>query len=335
MVAPQDSEIDDIDDSPSYFFVAVSTKENLDLCREYGLAGFPGSQNGAWTFADIEVGDYVSFVYGANAYDLYEVGDKRAVLNAGDLPPWPALELTRGGTYHFPFRLDLQPKRELEENLVRSEFRYIAENLLLRGGYSRSHFQADQTTLQQVSQMGRVDTTVETSVDWPFEEGTAHWMRRRGDFRPPEVNKFIEEILHVLLRQRLSTQDGLSEFAQLTGFDEVQDREIEVLGERALPEGHLDILLKDSEPVGSSVQLPIEVKLNRCDDDDLQQLRDYMTQLQPECPGGVLLAETIPRDFDVPDDVTLLRAKFDGIDMGEPQTMADMENALTLEKVER
>jgi hypothetical protein len=123
-----------ISEAPSYFFVAVSTKENLDLCREYGLAGFPGSQNGAWTFADIEVGDYVSFVYGANAYDLYEVGGKRAVLNAADLPPWPALELNRGGTYHFPFRLGLEPKRELEENLVRSEFRYIAET---RRPYSR------------------------------------------------------------------------------------------------------------------------------------------------------------------------------------------------------
>lgn len=324
-----------ISEAPSYFFVAVSTKENLDLCREYGLAGFPGSQNGAWTFADIEVGDYVSFVYGANAYDLYEVGGKRAVLNAADLPPWPALELNRGGTYHFPFRLGLEPKRELEENLVRSEFRYIAENLLLRGGYARSHFQADQTTLQQVSQMGEMDTTVESTVEWSVETGTTSWVRRRGGFQPPEINKFIEEILHVLLRRRLSTVDGLNEFIELTGFDELEDRQIEVLGERALPEGHLDVLLKDAEPVGNAVQLPIEVKLNRCGDDDLEQLRGYISQLEPECPGGVLVAETIPLDFDIPDDIAVLRAKFDGIDMGEPRTMDEMESALTLERIER
>ena len=30
----------------------------------------------------------------------------------------------------------------------------VAENLLLRGGYRKTHFQADQTTLQNVSQMG-------------------------------------------------------------------------------------------------------------------------------------------------------------------------------------
>lgn len=321
--------------TPSYFFVAVSTKKNLDLCREYGLAGFPSSRNGAWAFADVEVGDYVSFVYGAQAFDLYEVRNKRAVLNAADVPPWPSLELRRGGTYHFPFRLDLQRERVLEENLVRSEFRYIAENLLLRGGYSRSHFQADRTTLQQVSQMGSVDDRGTEEPNWTAETGTARWVRRQGGFSSPEENQFIEEILHVLLRQRLSTAEGLAEFVRLTRFERLAEREIEVLGERALPEGHLDVLLKDAEPVGDSIRLPIEVKLNRCSDDDVQQLTEYMEQLAPECPGGVLLAETIPRDFDVPDDVVLIRATFDGVDMGEPQTIVDMKHSLRLERVER
>lgn len=324
-----------LSEDPSYFLIAVSTKENLDLCREHGLAGFPSSQNGAWTFADVEVGDYVSFVYGADVYDLYEVTDKRAVLNADDLPPWPSLELRRGGTYHFPFRLELRQKRELAESLVRSEFQYIAENLLLRGGYSRSHFQADRTTLQQVSQMGNAVSGADGGHEWDADIGTAHWVRRRGDFCPPEVNKFIEELLHVLLRRRFSTPEGLSEFVDLTGFDALDGRNVEVLGERALPEGHLDLLLKDAEPVGSSVQLPIEVKLNRCNDDHLAQLRGYVEQLGSECPGGVLLAETIPRDFDVPDDVSLLRSTFEGIDMGEPRTLAEMADALALEPVSR
>lgn len=327
-------ENEDLDEAPSYFFVAISTRENLDLCREYGLAGFPSSQNGAWTFADIGIGDYVTFVYGANAYDLYRVENKRAVTNAAGLPPWPALELTRGGTYHFPFRLDLEPQRELEENLVRSEFRYIAENLLLRGGYSRSHFQADRTTLQQVSQMGVITDSDSKSMAWTPEIGTAHWVRRRGGFNPPVENKFLEEILHVLLRHRLEDSAMLEEFAKMTGFTELLDREIEILGERALPEGHLDLLLKDAKPVGDSVQLPIEVKLNRCTDDHLKQLRGYIEQLQPECPGGILVAETIPRNFDVPDDVAVVRADFD-VDMKEPQTFDSMATALSLEIVQK
>lgn len=320
---------------PSYFLVAVSTKENLELCREYGLAGFPSSQNGAWTFADIETGDFISFVYGAKVYDLYEVSEKKAILNASDLPPWPPLELTQGGTYHFPFRLELQPKRELEESLVRSEFRYIAENLLLRGGYSRSHFQADTTTLQQVSQMGKRDDTDTRKQDWEIETATPQWVRRRGGFEPPVENKFKEEILHVLLRRRLSNPEKQAEFVRMADFTEFLDRDVEVLGERSLPEGHLDLVLKDAKPVGDSLQLPIEVKLNRCNDTHLEQLRGYIDQLKPECPGGILLAETIPRDFDVPNDVSIVRAEFDDIDMGEPQTLPAMQNALTLHSVSR
>lgn len=54
----------------------------------------------------------------------------------------------------FPYRLHLQLLRRFDESLVRQEFRYVAENLLLRGGYAKTHFQADQTTLQNVSQLG-------------------------------------------------------------------------------------------------------------------------------------------------------------------------------------
>jgi len=58
---------------PSYFLISVSTRENLELCIRYGLAGFPSGQSGAWTFCEIETGDFVSFLYGARAYNLYRV----------------------------------------------------------------------------------------------------------------------------------------------------------------------------------------------------------------------------------------------------------------------
>ena len=61
-----------------------------------------------------------------------------------------------GRSYHFPFRLKLRQVRAFDEPIVRVEFAYIAENLLLRGGYRKTHFQADLTTLQNVSQMGEV-----------------------------------------------------------------------------------------------------------------------------------------------------------------------------------
>lgn len=142
---------------PNYFLVSVSNKENLELCKKFALAGFTNSINGVWTFSEINEGDYVSFLYGARVYNLYEVGKKEAMKNGEKLGPWRNITFKMSGkTYYFPFRLWLRPRRELNEPLVRNEFSYVAENLLLRGGYRKTHFQADQTTLQNVSQMGKL-----------------------------------------------------------------------------------------------------------------------------------------------------------------------------------
>src|SRR6266478_3843774 len=142
---------------PSYFLISVSTRENLEICIKHALAGFPGGENGAWTFCEIEEGDLVSFLYGARAHNLYRVRKREAIRDAATLGPWEPLTFRETGkTYSFPFRLHLQPIRVFNELLVRAEFAYVAENLLLRGGYSKTHFQADQTTLQAVSQMGKL-----------------------------------------------------------------------------------------------------------------------------------------------------------------------------------
>lgn len=139
----------------SYFLISVSNRTNLDLCIKHALAGFTNSISGLWTFVEVQENDFISFLYGARVYNLYKVKEKIALKNAETLPPWPSVTFRMSGkTYHFPFRLKLEPVREFAEPMVRAEFAYVAENLLLRGGYRKTHFQADQTTLQSVSQMG-------------------------------------------------------------------------------------------------------------------------------------------------------------------------------------
>ena len=141
----------------SYFLISVSNKENLSLCQKYAMAGFPGSINGVWAFSDIQVNDYVSFLYSAKVYNLYRVEKKIAYKNTEKLPPWKPIKFKSSGkTYSFPFRLLLKPIRIFTESLVKVEFAYIAEDLLLRGGYRKTHFQADQTTLQYASQIGEI-----------------------------------------------------------------------------------------------------------------------------------------------------------------------------------
>jgi hypothetical protein len=75
--------------------------------------------SGAWTFTEIKEGDYISFLYGARAYNLYTVERKVAVKDARKCPPWQPITFHQSGkTYYFPFRLFLNPAREFSEPLL-------------------------------------------------------------------------------------------------------------------------------------------------------------------------------------------------------------------------
>lgn len=71
----------------NYFLISVSNKNNLDLCITYALAGFTNSINGAWTFLDLNIGDYISFLYGARVFNLYQIIKKESIKNASEVGP--------------------------------------------------------------------------------------------------------------------------------------------------------------------------------------------------------------------------------------------------------
>ena len=195
---------------PNYFLVSLSNRVNLDLCIKHGLAGFTDSGNGFWTCLEIERGDFISFLYGAQVWNLYRVSGKAALEQAHRLPPWPPVTFQRSGkTYYFPFRLYLEPVRLLRESLIRPEFAYVAENLLLRGGYGKTHFQADQTTLQAVSQMGRLYSGSVVPLDIESSSYTVLITRTRADANPPGIYFFSELILQALVKKHLAVKANL------------------------------------------------------------------------------------------------------------------------------
>jgi len=275
----------------AYFLISVSNKTNLDLCIKYALAGFTNSINGLWTFMEIQEGDFVSFLYGAKVYNLYKVRKKEALKNAHELPPWPPITFSSGKTYYFPFRLYLEPIRQFVESMVKPEFAYVAENLLLRGGYRKTHFQADQTTLQSVSQMGQIYTK---PLDQLMIDGyetfipAIVWDKKLQ--MAPEIFYFQEIILQSLIRQHLSENENLQalfEGFELTGF---RAEDFEVLGEKALAEGHVDILIKNRVPVGYSKKIILEVKTGDAKEKDIEQLESYIKEMGEECVAGALIA---------------------------------------------
>src|SRR6266849_6668963 len=277
---------------PSYFLISVSTRENLELCVKHGLAGFPSGESGAWTFCEIQQGDFVSFLYGARAHNLYKVAKRAAMVAADRMPPWKPLTFKESGkTYSFPFRLQLEPIRTFIEPIVRTEFFYVAENLLLRGGYRKTHFQADQTTLQSVSQMG---TLFEGSLEQlllpeysTFEPSFTHDAKH---LRIPEVFKFQETILQAAIRHHLLGNANLASLLKELNLIGLTANALEVLSEKALPQGHIDLLLKQRVPLGSALKIPLEIKLRSAQAKDVLQLREYMDELLGECPTAVLVA---------------------------------------------
>jgi len=279
----------------AYFLVSVSNRTNLELCIKYSLSGFTNSINGLWTYGEIQEGDFISFLYGAKVYNLYIVEKKVAIKNADRIGPWPSVTFRMSGkTYYFPFRLYLKPVREFIESMVRPEFAYVAENLLLRGGYRKTHFQADQTTLQSVSQMGNVyDKPTEIFTSDKYEIFTPRLTWDRTFVSIPEIFYFQEFILQSLIRQWLSYNTNLQSLFNSSNLNNLKSKDFEVLGEKALPEGHIDILIKDRIPTGYSRKIIIEVKLGKARPQDVVQLRNYMEEMGEECLEGILIA----RDF--------------------------------------
>lgn len=319
---------------PSYFLVSVSTRKNLELCIEHALAGFPSSQGGAWTFSEIGEGDLISFLYGAKAHNLYRVKAKEAISEAKDRPPaWEFLKSrTAGRIYFFPYRLVLEQVRSFEESLVRAEFAYVAENLLLRGGYKKSHFQADQTTLQSVSQIG-VPTPPKTVTGEPASNSTfdLKFTWRKELRNVPEIMPFSETILQSAIRRHLATQNSLANLLADLRVDGLRADELEVLGEKALPQGHIDILLKKRVPLGADPKIPIEVKTKKAQPKDFDQLLSYVDELRTECPAGVLIASEFHKKVVARaqhSNVKLVRYTLDGV--GESATFSEVVSRLIL-----
>ncbi|ACJ17020.1 hypothetical protein, conserved [Thermococcus onnurineus NA1] len=266
-------------------------RRNLELCIEYALAGFTNSINGLWTFFDINVGDYVSFLYGARVRNLYQVVRKVAYKNGENLSPWPPITFRSKRTYYFPFRLFLKQEREFNEPMVRPEFSYVAENLLLRGGYRKTHFQADTITFYNVSEMESAFNGETKYIEFEAEPFEPKIVFNEKTKKILEKFYFKELILQSLVRRKIQSS-VLDDALEFFGIDKSPD-EFEVLGEKALPEGYVDIFIKLRHPAGTNKYLLVEVKTGNAQRKDIEQLIGHISEFSNETVGGILIA----RDF--------------------------------------
>ncbi|MEM2192744.1 MAG: hypothetical protein QXG38_03925, partial [Candidatus Hadarchaeales archaeon] len=206
--------------------------------------------------------------------------------------PWPPVTFRMSGrTYYFPFRIFLKPIREFSESMIKPEFAYVAENLLLRGGYRKTHFQADLTTLQAVSQIGEPYKSSTSIFDEDFQEFVPQFVFDKKMTNPPYIFSFHEFILQSLIRHWLSRRENLQQIFDSLGLGILSAEDFEVLGEKAFPEGHVDLLIKESSPKGYCRKLIAEVKMGALQKRDVEQLKKYMSELGEECERGILIGK--------------------------------------------
>ena len=231
-----------------------------------------------------------------------------------------------GNTYYFPFRLYLKQERTLDEPMIRPEFAYVAENLLLRGGYRKTHFQADTITLYNVSTMGSFFIGNCDSLDLNGDTFTPKIVFRREKEKIPEKFYFCELILQSLLRKKLNEKiDEILNYFNLNN----KPQDFEILGEKALPEGFVDIFIKLKHPQTSNIL--VEVKKEKASTKDFLQLQSYMSEFGNECKGGILIAKDFPRRINIPDNIMAMKYSFENMDRESEYAFEELFNMLNLE----
>jgi len=222
--------------------------------------------------------------------------------------------------------------------MVRLEFAYVAENLLLRGGYRKTHFQADQTTLQSVSQIGEVyNKPIETLTISNYKTFTPSIVWDRKLESSTETFYFQESILQSLIRQHLSVNNNLKNFLFSAGLISFKAEDFEVLGEKALSEGYIDILIKDRMPVGYSMKIILEIKTGNAKYKDIEQVQNYIREMGPECIAGVLIAQKFSKKLKEECESIGIKPfiyTFGQIEKSRKYTLEDLKRKLQIFKVD-
>jgi len=90
-----------------------------------------------------------------------------------------------------------------------------------------------------------------------------------------------------------------------------------------LPEGHVDILIKEAVPIGVAKKIVVELKLGKATRESIAQLKNYMKELGRECIAGVLIAESVPRRIRE-EGIHFLQYGFEEINLKQPQNFVEL-----------
>ena len=151
----------------------------------------------------------------------------------------------------------------------------------------------------------------------------------------PQVFGFREVILQSALRHHFTRSTDLSWLLNTLCVQDLKSDSLEVLSEKAVSEGHVDLLIKESVPIGMAKKIVVEVKLSSAKPDDIVQLEQYMAELGAECVGGVLIAERFPNSVLERAQTSRIRLVRYSLpfDWEMPKNFEEIKSGLTLEVI--
>ncbi|HEC76960.1 MAG TPA: DUF91 domain-containing protein [Thermoplasmatales archaeon] len=153
---------------------------------------------------------------------------------------------------------------------------------------------------------------------------------RRNKQKIPEKFYFHELILQASVRRKLI--DILDEIINNFNLD-CNVNDFEILGEKALPEGFVDVFLKLKHPIGSNNYILVEVKTGKASKKDFEQLKHYLSEFKGENVGGILVARDFPKRKMLGEDKRIIPVKylFNSLNIEEEYLYEELLKMLTLE----
>ncbi len=107
--------------------------------------------------------------------------------------------------------------------------------------------------------------------------------------------------------------------------------EFEALGEKALPEGYVDIFIKPRHPSTKNKYLLTEVKTGKAQKKDVEQLRKYVKEFGDETVGGILIARDFSKSAFEDNKILPVRYHFEGVDPSMKYSYEELLKMLKLE----
>lgn len=238
----------------AYYLVLIS-KQNLEQCRRFGLAGFPEVGESLWSYFDIEVGDNLSFYRSGILYDYYEITGKHiARYPERDNPDWLPIGTPER---YYPYRLLLKPVVQSNDHysIFREELLPFGKSLLPRFAFDKSH-------IQLPTQIGRsILQELQTGAPCDLYMQGNKWVKIETREEPLFNHESLpEKLVQVLIKRNIAP------FLNL--------KKVEVLSETHLDLGQID-LYAQGEAEGTEKYALIKVKKGRIGTREARQIFEY------------------------------------------------------------